>query len=909
MSRHSSFRLCRPYCEPLEDRCLLSALPLTAANAASLPAAYVQRPLSFEPNEGQTDSGVNFLARGSGYTVLVKPTEAVVDLAGARGAESVLRMDLLGANPTPPSSGVDALPGISSYFVGNDPSQWHTNIHTYAKVFYQNVYPGVDLVYYGNQGQLEYDFLLAPGADPANIRFTLQGCDGLHLDDQGNLVMHTAAGDVVEQAPVSYQPGAQAVASRYQIENDGSIGFAIGPYDASRPLIIDPVLNYSTLLGENSVGSSASAVTVDADGNVYVLGGISGTRVTPSEVFVTKLSAGHAQVVYSVFIAPLSGGTAIAADSAGNAYVTGVTSYSFLPATTGAFQTTLQGALDAFVIKLNPTGSSMVYSTYLGGNGSQNQGETRGQGIAVDTDGNAYVTGLTNAADFPRATPLQTNYGGGTNDAFVTKLNASGSALVWSTFLGGTDDDQATGIALDGSKNVLVTGLTHSTDFPTANPLQPHNAGQSDAFLAQIKADGSALAYSTYLGGTGADEAAGLTVDCSGNAYVTGDTTSNDFPTLNAYQPVNRGGFGDGFVTKVKADGTGLIYSTYLGGSGQDIPHAIAIDGNGEVFVTGNTASINYPLVHAVQRVYSGGLSAAFVTKLNALGTDLLFSTYLGGSGPPVTGASVPVQLFNSGQGVAVINGSDVYVAGTTTSSKFPTVGTPQVASSEPGSSGFVTEFLLNSTPFTPNQRFVMQLYADLLGRDADPSSLAFYSSALDRGQIGRLQITMNLQSSLEYQNRAVALAYVQVLRRGITDALTMSASVQFLRAGGTIEQLKANWYGTPEYFISQGGLTNDGFLTAVYRDVLGRAVDAPSRQAWLTALMQGTFSRAQIALALLASAERDAVLVRELYRDSLRREADPNGLNGFVNALQHGLRDETAMAVLVGTDEYFARA
>jgi hypothetical protein len=482
--------------ECLEDRTLLS---LVGAPNDQIVQAYGQIPLSFEVNQGQTAAQVDYLSRGSGYALFFTPTEAVLSLqksspaagggATAQVADGVaLRTTFVGANPHPQVVGLDRLPGTTNYFIGSDPSQWHTGIATYGQVEYQNLYPGVDLIYHGNQQQLEYDYVVEPGANPGVIKLAIDGADSMGLDGQGNLVLHTSGGDVLEHAPVIYQESngiRQPVSGQFILEGDGQVGFALGAYDHGQALVIDPVLSYSTYLG-----------------------GTSGEE-----------------------------GFGIAVDSAGNAYVTGFTASTDFPTTTGAFQSTLGGS-DTFVSKLNPTGTALVYSTYLGGTNND-----VGYGIAVDGAGDAYVTGATQSTDFP-TTPgaFQRSSGGGGQDAFVTKLNPTGTALVYSTYLGGTGEDRGYGIAVDTAGNAYVTGWTYSTDFPiTVGAFQTSGGAPEDAFVTKLNPTGTALVYSTYLGGSSYDFGQGIAVDTTGNAYVTGTTESLFHKSYAAMFRIGRG--------------------------------------------------------------------------------------------------------------------------------------------------------------------------------------------------------------------------------------------------------------------------------------------------------------------------------------------------------------------------------
>jgi len=623
---------------------------------AQLIKAYAELPLRFELNRGQTDKQVKFLSHGRGYALFLTGTESVISFTDRPGEQcgtglnlqgpqasghappslavgdacrEVLRIGLVGANPTATVSGVGQLPGTANYFIGEDPRQWHTGIPIYAKVRYQDAYPGVDLVYYGNPRMLEYDFVVAPGVDPRVIRLSVQGQDELKLDAQGDLLLIKASRELRFHKPHLYQElhGARpTVSGRYVLEGSHQVSFQVASYDSSRPLIIDPVLSYSTYLGT----------------------------------------------------ANFDQGNGIAVDFNGHAYVTGFTSSSSFPTTSGSLDTTNNGGHDAFVTKLNPRGSALVYSAYLGGSATD-----QGTAITVDPSGSAYITGQTFSSNFPTtAGALKSTYSGN-GDAFVSKLSAGGSSLVYSTYLGGSGLDEALGIAVDSGDDAYITGQTFSTNFPTMSALQPSNAGNQDAFVTELNAGGS-LIYSTYLGGSGYDQGNAIAVDSSGNAYVAGYTSSTNFPTANAIQGAcaSCSNVNDAFVAEISTNGTGLVYSTYLGGNGDDQGMGIAVDAQGNAFVTGFTFSTNFPTTAGVLQPSLLGTASAFVTQISTNGTLLNYSTYLGAS------------RFNYGQGIAVLNGN-AYVAGVTSSSSFPMVS-PIQATKSGGPDAFVAE--LNAT-------------------------------------------------------------------------------------------------------------------------------------------------------------------------------------------------------------------
>lgn len=534
---------------------------------------YGRLPLSFESNRGQVDSRVKFLSRSSDYSLFLTSNEAVLVSNNdhitdsksiparrkrARAAASVLRMRILGSK-TSLLEGVNQLPGCSNYFIGSDASRWRTNLPNYSAVQYRDVYPGVNLIYYGNQRQLEYDFVVAPNSDPRVIKLGFKGARRIRIDSEGDLVLQTSGGNVRMRKPSVYQDidgVKQPVAGRYVLNGKMQVGFDVGAYDRSKTLVIDPVFSYSTFLGGTSFDE----------------------------------------------------GRAIAIDAAGNAYVTGRTQSFNFPITIDAFSTTYSNSTDVFVTKMNADGSALVYSTYIGGTFDDN-----GFGIVVDSTGNAYITGSTSSSGFPTTPGAFQTMIRGTGDAFVTKLNSTGTALVYSTFMGGTSSDQANSIDIDSLGNAYVAGFTVSTNFPiTPGSFQSTNGGGSfpgDCFITKLNDTGAAQIYSTYLGGSSSDQATGIKVDSSGNAFVAGSTRSTNFPTTPmAFQTV-LSALSDVCVTKLNDTGAALIYSTYLGGTGDEGALGIATNSAGEVFITGSTSSGFFPTTPGVLRVSNGGLS------------------------------------------------------------------------------------------------------------------------------------------------------------------------------------------------------------------------------------------------------------------------------------------------------------
>ncbi len=610
-------------------------------------------------------------------------------LADSAESSTVLRMRLIGANASAAVTGAGELPGKSNYFLGNDPHKWRTNVPTYARVKYKDVYQGVDLVYYGSQsGRLEYDFVVAPGANPSAIALAVGAVREpprahrdapLQIAADGDLVIASEGGEVHFRKPLIFQEssdGRREIPGGYVLKGAREVAFKVGAHDTTRPLVIDPVLAYSTYLGGGAY-DQGNGIAVDSSGNAYVTGytesadfpttaGAFQTSLAGAvNAFVTKLNPTGSALVYSTYLGGSSGsaGYGIAVDSSGHVYVTGVTASSNFPTTAGVFQTSLTGSENAFVTKLNPTGSALAYSTYLGGSTYD-----WGQGIAVDSVGNAYVSGATQSANFPTtAGAFQTSLAGVQN-AIVTELNPGGSALVYSTYLGGSAEDVANCIAVDSSGHAYVTGQTYSGNFPTTagafQTSQPGCSGCYNAFVTKLNPSGSALVYSTYLGGDSSEGGPGIAVDSLGSAYVTGWTYSGNFPTTaGAFQTSQPGCSGcyNAFVTKLNPSGSALVYSTYLGGGGNDLGFSMAVDSSGHAYVTGRAGSANFPTTAGAFQTSLAGLTNAFVTKLDPTGSALVYSTYLGGSS------------YVSGSGIAVDSVGNAYVSGSTQSTNFPT--------------------------------------------------------------------------------------------------------------------------------------------------------------------------------------------------------------------------------------------
>jgi hypothetical protein len=663
-------------------------------------------PLRFEANAGQVDERVRFLARRDRASLFLDDTGATLSLAG-RGAEArsteVLTVKVVEGRPVKPKPSV-LLPTKSNYYLGDDAARWRTNIPNYGRVTYPNVLDGVDVVYHGEEGQLEYDILVGPGADASAVAIEIGGARDLSLTAQGDLAVHTDRGELLQPKPRVFQRAHDGseheVVATYRLLGGDRVAFDVAPYDRDRELVIDPVLSYATYLGGNGNDNiTGHMIASDAAGAVYVVGTtVSANFPTSnaaqpnlfgiSDAFVAKLNPSGNALLWATYLggAASENGRAIAVDAAGSAYVTGVTTSTNFPLVS-ALQSTPGGGAEAFITKLSAAGA-LVRSTYLGASDTDDP-----YGIAVDAAGAAYVTGLTGSTSFPVTTGAFQTTAAASVNVFVTKIVPDFSAFAWSTYLGGAGPDYPYGgIAVDSSGSAYVAGLTISPNFPiTAGAAQPSIGGSGDAFVSKLNPSGSALVYSTFIGGGLYEEARGLAVDASGQAIVTGYTTSTNFPTANAHQGAYGGGSADAFVVKLSAAGTAFVYSSYLGGSSDDYGWALGIDPDGNAWVGGGTRSTNFPTVFPTQAANAGALDA-FLTKVGPTGA-VTFSTYFGGG------------LAEQALGIASDNTSTVHVAGFGSSTNLPTVN-PLQANNAGGEDGFIARFndaVLSVVPASAN--------------------------------------------------------------------------------------------------------------------------------------------------------------------------------------------------------------
>ena len=765
---------------PTASKAMSRPQTVTPADHARINAAYAALPLAFEANQGQVDPQVKYMARATGYKLFLTNHDAVFSFHSQSSASglatrhlgpelkarnlpspsdlnknAVVRMRLVGANSAAQVAATDELPGKTNYYLGNDPKNWHTNVSQYARVSYKNVYPGIDLTYYGERSKLEFDFIVAPESNPAPINLAFSGAQSVATDASGNLAIASAAGDVVLHKPVAYQQhdGArELIDARFVLEANNQVTFELGSYDHSRELVIDPSVTYATYLG-GAAEDEVYGLAVDSAKSIYVTGESDSTSGWPTsaggnvpsghgfDAFVTKFTSAGV-ISYTTFVGGTGTdtGLAIAVDSSHAAYVAGTTQSADFPASGTAPEPTTEDSgsctntkainspcSDAFAFKLNATGAS-VWATYIGGSNDDD-----GYAIAVDGGGNTWVAGDSFSANFypisHATTTLYANFNnGGTlsppaDDGFVVEINPTGTApFLFATYLGGSFGDQVNGIAIDGSNNIYVAGETNSKDFPTTAGAYQKTCGSDgncnangstsyyDAFVAKIPAGGGALTYSTYVGGSSDDYAFAIALDSSGDAYITGSTSADDTTTTPAVPyPTTTGAFStsynasatsNAFVTELNPSASALVYSTFLGGSTQDFGGGIAVDSLGDAYATGVTLSTNFPVTsNAVQSQLNGsgtaGNSDAFVTQVLAGGSKLGFSTYFGGSLNENADASGAVGT------IALDSSNNIWFGGSTNSTNFPVTATTAAQPTYGGNpyDGFVAEISSATVP------------------------------------------------------------------------------------------------------------------------------------------------------------------------------------------------------------------
>ena len=678
----------------------VAAPPALPFNGTAQANVLAKLPISFEENAGQTDRRARYLLRGPGYTAFFNEREVIFSfrhserqVAHKRAyrravGTSVVELSLAGANPRAPLTGVDELPGRAHYLIGSEAADWRTGVATFARLLATDVYPGIDLTYYGTAHDLEYDFVVRPGANASAIRLRSEGGTQLTLGSAGELQLMLDGEEVANwRAPIAYQEidgKRQDVACAFVLRGPHEAGFSVGAYDAARPLVIDPVLLYSTLLG-GSGAEAAEAITISSN-SIYIVGettslnfpapgGYRTSAYASNDVFVARFNSNGTALVFATYLGGAGDdfGHSIDVDASGNISITGGTDSPNFPLK-NQFQSSLSGISDAFVTKLSAAGNALLYSTYFGGNGYES-----GNAVKVGNGGNIYVAGETDSEQqFPKKVPFQNN-AGGLLDGFVARFNpavAGASSLVFSSWIGGSDDDRATSIEVDGTYFYVAGEVDaldfFSSDFPVKNAFQPQYAGGgSDAWLARLPLSGASVSWATYVGGQYEDAASSVVVDTSGNLYLVGTTTSDNFPTVNAQQPIIGGGgsfyTSDAFATKVTGNGSNILFSTYFGGEVEETGSGIGVDANGLIYITGQTTSPDLPISGgALQSTYNDA-GDAFVAKLNPAvpgHNGIVYSTYFGGVGTEDPG---------EGNCIFVTTNGDYYFVGTTTSTNgFP---------------------------------------------------------------------------------------------------------------------------------------------------------------------------------------------------------------------------------------------
>ena len=703
------------------------------------------RPLRFERYYSHLNDDLpTFVARVADHRFILSHNDAILLLRDQNKADSSTTLSQVRSSYSykelrlqfPGSKlgfrGTSQLTSPTNLFFGSNKEP--LRVASFAQVRSEGIYPGITVVFYGEQNSLEYDFLVDPGIDTDVIAFGLSGANSLEIAATGDLLVNVSGKILRQLKPFIYQTikgVRKQIEGGYTLKNNNQVGFWVGKYDKSKPLVIDPVLVFSTYLGGSSA-DEAAGTAVDPEGNIYVVGTtdslnfpssagvVQSTLNSGKDVFVTKLKPNGRDVVYSTYIGGSLDdyGASIAVDNDGSVYITGTTLSSNFPTTPGALQTTSGGGTDAFVVKLSPSGSALSYSTLLGGSGND-----EGLGIAINSNGNAFITGTTASSNFPSTVGALQAARNGVMDAFVTKLNPNGSAANYSTFIGGSGAEVGFGIALDKDGNqAFVTGITDSANYPTTSgALRTNPAGGNDGFVTRLNDNGTAATYSTLIGGSATDAALGIAVDSSNNAFVTGLTESANFPVVAGAVQTSQGGGSDAFALKLNSSGSALTYSTYLGGSSNDVGAGIGLDYNGNAYVTGTTNSTNFPHPNGTPANQIAGAEDAFVLSLNNTGTALTYSTDLGGT------------QSEEALGIAVSLAKDAIVTGTTRSINFPTTTSAFQTANAGSVDSFATRVANVTTPLAIDdpEYFVQQHYLDFLNRIPDAAGLAFWKNEI----------------------------------------------------------------------------------------------------------------------------------------------------------------------------------
>ncbi|MCK4614319.1 MAG: SBBP repeat-containing protein [Thermoplasmata archaeon] len=636
-------------------------------NLASMPGWFTE-------NQGQIENAdVKFVYVASDCSIGFVESGYLLKLTNEDNRTSVVMVSFEGANPVTPE-GRGELSHKSNYFLGNDSEKWRTGVTNYQEVVYENLYDGIELVFYTTEKGLKYDFVVFPGANPEEICFSYEGVNDIYIDSMGNLHLTMPSGEMVEETPFSYQikhGEMKKIDSHFQVLGK-KVNFIIGRYDPSNPLIIDPLI-YSTFVGGIN-GDGGSDIVMDSEKNAYITGSTYSPNFPTTlgaydtyyngdwDVVVFKLDSSGSSLLYSTFVggSDWDAGYAMAIDDEGNAYVTGSTTSQDFPTTSEAYDTSYSEREDIFVLKLDSRGSNLEYSTYIGGNDTD-----EGYAITIDFEGNAYITGWTWSVNFPTTVGAFDNTYNGWGDTFVVKLNEDGSSIIFSTFMGGYDVEEGWAIEVDDDHNIYVGGYSSSPNCPTTMGAYDniHNGLGPDVLIFKLNSEGSFLIYSTFVGGLRQDVAWDMKIDESGCAYVSGETSSEDFPTTGECYDNTYNEGRDSFAFKLDADGSALLFSTFIGGSNWDEACGLAINSGGDVIITGWTRSTDFPITsNAYDTSHNGGYDV-FLLQLNSDGSSLQYSTFIGGINDEI------------GTGVEIIAENNIYITGRTSSFNFPIAG------------------------------------------------------------------------------------------------------------------------------------------------------------------------------------------------------------------------------------------
>ncbi|HEV2470716.1 MAG TPA: SBBP repeat-containing protein [Candidatus Sulfotelmatobacter sp.] len=790
-------------------------------------AGYGRLPLTFESNRGQASPQVDFISRGPGYRAYLTGKGMVLSLrAGEATASSAthkpsnvkrasIQFQLLGSAANPKVVGENQQPGIINYFIGNDPTQWHRNVPIYGQIRYKNVYPGIDLVYYGNHQQLEYDFAVAPKADPRQIRFAITGASSIHVLSDGTLVLGTNNGELHFQPPVIYQErnGRRVpVKGSFKVSEANRIGFQLAQYDSTQPLVIDPVLLYSTYLG-GSGNDQPAGIAVDASGNVYVGGSTDSSDFPGSTLgslpagtdhaFVAKLDATGSNLIYADYLGGSGGdyGYAIALDASNNVYVTGSTASSDFPMV-NPFQGTYPGSFNAFLSKISADGSSLLYSTYFGGNGSDIPSS-----VAVSQTGEMTIAGYTSSTNLAVANAYQSsassNQGGVYgNYGFVTRFSPDGSSLEFSTYFGGSanaplscglstcwpqPDSQIMAMAADSSGNSYVTGYTNTSNFPTTSGAYlTTNTTQMNAsvgFISKFNSAG-ALQYSTYFYGSSGLPMSinAIAVDGAGDAYITGLALSDStFPVTSTSicDPATAGwACSYSFVSKFDPTGASLLYSTFLGPNNGSVPEAIALDANNDAYVLGFTSSNAFSSVNGIEP-YAGGYDLLLV-EIDPAATTQLFATYLGGSGDEEPAPT----------GMVADSSGNVYFTGSTSSTDLPVTSGAFQSTFGGNTDGFVIKVGAPLVPALSLSPLALQFGSQAVGTSSQPQNIVLTNTGTGALSIAAITVSGDFSQTNNCGNSIVAGGSCSV-------AVTFTPTAGGTRAGSLTIQDNAS--GSPQ--------------------------------------------------------------------------------------------------------------